>query len=79
MKNKFEAEMVWASSQIDRGDSKAVEPCARPGCHPFPECCITDQDYRYFVEQSRITFQSNENQWEVQNYLTLLCVTSRQI
>ena len=42
--------MVWGMSQMERGSSKNVEPCAKPGCSPFPKCCVTDDD-RYIVEQ----------------------------
>lgn len=49
MKNKFEKDLVWGESQMQRGSSKNVEPCAKPGCDPFPKCCVTGK--RYLVEQ----------------------------
>ena len=27
---------------MQRGGSKDVEPCANPGCQPFPQCCVTN-------------------------------------
>lgn len=41
--------MVWGTSQMERGSSKTVEPCAKPGCDPFPKCCVTGDTY--MVEQ----------------------------
>ena len=41
--------MVWGMSQMERGSNKTVEPCAKPGCHPFPKCCVTGD--RYIIEQ----------------------------
>ena len=42
VKTKFESTMVWGESQIHRGQSKAEEPCAQPGCSPFPTCCAVN-------------------------------------
>ncbi|XP_064403945.1 arylsulfatase A-like [Halichondria panicea] len=41
LKKSFEADMVWGESQMGRGQSPELEPCARPGCTPFPSCCTT--------------------------------------
>ncbi len=40
MKSDFDAKMVWGKSQLRRG-SKDAQPCAKPGCSPFPTCCTT--------------------------------------
>ena len=42
LKSDFEAKMVWGESQMDRGVTSKAEPCAQPGCSPFPDCCKTD-------------------------------------
>ncbi|XP_077990518.1 uncharacterized protein LOC144444838 [Glandiceps talaboti] len=36
---KFEAELVWAPSEINKRSDPNVEPCCNPGCSPFPSCC----------------------------------------
>ena len=41
LKLEFESVMEWGPSQMHRGSSKSVEPCATPGCSPFPNCCST--------------------------------------
>ena len=41
-KSAFEAGMVWGESQMGRGLNPQYEPCAKPGCTPFPDCCTTD-------------------------------------
>lgn len=41
MKSDFDAKMVWGKSQMARGSSSDAEPCAKPGCNPFPTCCST--------------------------------------
>lgn len=41
MKKQFEEGMVWSESQIKLGTSSALNPCANPGCTPFPACCKT--------------------------------------
>ena len=41
VKTKFESNMIWGVSQMQRGTSAADEPCATPGCSPFPMCCST--------------------------------------
>lgn len=40
-KATFEKDMVWGNSQIGLGSSKDLNPCANPGCTPFPSCCKT--------------------------------------
>ena len=42
IKTEFESRMVWGESQMHRGSSKADEPCAKPGCSPFPMCCTVN-------------------------------------
>ena len=42
VKSAFEASMVWSESQMDRGLNPQYEPCAKPGCSPFPACCTTN-------------------------------------
>ena len=42
VKTDFEATMVWGKSFMENGTSPDVEPCAKPGCTPFPSCCRTD-------------------------------------
>ena len=42
MKSDFDKKMVWGNSEIGKGGSNAVEPCAKPGCSPFPTCCATN-------------------------------------
>ena len=39
LKEKFEVNMVWGESQINRGTNTKVEPCAKADCTPFPSCC----------------------------------------
>lgn len=34
--------MVWGKSQMQRGTDPSLEPCAQPGCTPFPSCCRTN-------------------------------------
>ena len=34
--------MVWGESQMSRGFDPNTEPCAKPGCSPFPQCCTTN-------------------------------------
>ena len=41
LKKEFEDKMVWGESQIGMGHNSAAEPCAKPGCKPFPTCCKT--------------------------------------
>ncbi|XP_065912196.1 arylsulfatase A-like [Dysidea avara] len=41
IKEKFEATVVWAESEIRKGDNNTAKPCAKPGCTPFPHCCTT--------------------------------------
>ena len=43
MKSDFDAKMVWGESEMAKGGSKDVEPCAKAGCSPFPKCCTTNQ------------------------------------
>ena len=48
LKSKFESNMVWGESQIGRGSSQSLMPCASPGCKPFPSCCKTgSEEWRY--------------------------------
>ena len=42
LKMSFDKAMVWGESQMNRGISNADEPCAKPGCSPFPTCCTTN-------------------------------------
>ena len=42
IKANFEANMVWADSEFNKGISDDLKPCAKPGCRPFPQCCTTD-------------------------------------
>ncbi|XP_064396908.1 arylsulfatase A-like [Halichondria panicea] len=42
VKANFEAGMVWGESQMDRGSNSSYDPCAKPGCTPFPSCCTTN-------------------------------------
>ena len=49
IKSNFEADLVWGESQMQRGGSKDVEPCAKPGCQPFPQCCVTNT-FNYAME-----------------------------
>ena len=55
LKTKFESTMVWGESQKHRGQSKAEEPCAKPGCSPFPTCCAVNT--------------TNSNWWKPSNYM----------
>ena len=41
----FDDKMDWAESEIDKGNSNSAEPCAKPGCSPFPTCCTTVMNY----------------------------------
>ena len=41
LKADFESKMVWGESEMKRGSNPAFEPCAKPGCTPFPQCCTT--------------------------------------
>lgn len=43
MKSDFDSKMVWGESQMRRGSSDKAEPCAKPGCTPFPTCCSTQK------------------------------------
>lgn len=45
LKSDFESTMVWGESQMNRGSSDSVKPCASPGCTPFPGCCKTSSDH----------------------------------
>ncbi|XP_069764922.1 arylsulfatase A [Narcine bancroftii] len=36
----FELGMEFGESQIERGDDPNLEPCIKPGCTPWPACCI---------------------------------------
>ena len=53
--------MVWGTSQMARGSNKTVEPCAKPGCDPFPQCCVTgDTHMREQIQGWSITAQDEE-------------------
>ena len=41
LKASFDNTMVWGESQMERGIDNRDEPCAMPGCSPFPSCCKT--------------------------------------
>ena len=41
LKKDFEKNMVWGESQMHLGSSSDLNPCASPGCKPFPSCCKT--------------------------------------
>ena len=41
LKDEFEKGMVWGESQMHVGSSSSLNPCASPGCTPFPSCCKT--------------------------------------
>ena len=41
MKSDFDSAMIWGESQMEPRDQMA-QPCAKPGCSPFPSCCKTD-------------------------------------
>lgn len=43
-KEEFEKEMIWGESQIKVGSSPDLNPCASPGCNPFPSCCKTKSE-----------------------------------
>ena len=71
MKSKFEAGMVWGTSQMARGSNKTVEPCAKPGCDPFPQCCVTgDTHMREQIQGWSITAQ-DEELWKLYTLLAI--------
>ena len=40
MKKKLSSEILWAPSEIQKGQSKDAMPCcSKPSCQPFPKCC----------------------------------------
>ena len=41
LKTDYDKSMVWGSNQVEDFDYSA-QPCAKPGCTPFPHCCVTD-------------------------------------
>ena len=43
MKTDFDKKMVWGESEIGKGGSNDAEPCAKPGCLPFPTCFTTNK------------------------------------
>ena len=45
LKVNFESKMIWGESQMNRGSTDALKPCAAPGCSPFPSCCKTKSLY----------------------------------
>ncbi len=50
----YDSGMVWGESEILRGRSATLEPCAKPGCSPFPTCCRTDDLIDHMTPQQRI-------------------------
>ena len=52
IKTQFEANMIWGVSQMHRGTSKSEEPCAKPGCTPFPSCCATTGSTNWWTNPS---------------------------
>ena len=64
VKSKFEAGMVWGKSQMERGSSNAVEPCAKPGCDPFPKCCVTGDTYMVGQIQGWSVAAEDEQLWK---------------
>ena len=47
MKSDFDSKMVWGESEVNRGVSSDAEPCAKPGCQPFPTCCTTKESFMF--------------------------------
>ncbi len=44
VKKNFLSNLTWGKSQTRAGTNDTFEPCAKPGCQPFPECCRTDDE-----------------------------------
>ena len=42
MRQKFIDDLEWAFSQLEVGKDNSVQPCAVPGCEPWPTCCQID-------------------------------------
>lgn len=36
------SELEWGQSFVEYGDNDSVQPCAKPGCSPWPSCCQID-------------------------------------
>ncbi|XP_061420350.1 arylsulfatase A [Lethenteron reissneri] len=39
LRDKFQLDMTWGPSQMDRGIDPKLEPCCNPQCSPKPTCC----------------------------------------
>ena len=39
----FLEDLEWGTPQVLVGQDDEIQPCAVPGCEPFPYCCRTDQ------------------------------------
>ncbi|XP_033120432.1 arylsulfatase A-like [Anneissia japonica] len=53
LKKAFEAGMVWGISQITKDHDHSVEPCCKPGCTPFPNCCQCHEKYHSHYFESK--------------------------
>ena len=42
MRQKFLDDLEWGYPQLEVGKDDSVQPCAVPGCEPWPTCCQID-------------------------------------
>ena len=43
IREDFVAKLEWGTSFVESGEDPAAQPCAKPGCSPWPTCCQIDE------------------------------------